>query len=42
MLIALTGGDDAVRLAGLSDQKLIDAALMSLEPFADPEPAGGG
>jgi monoamine oxidase len=48
ILVAVTGGEAAVRLAEYGDQELLDAALASLEPFLDesfvspsPSPASG-
>ncbi|MBF0671262.1 MAG: FAD-dependent oxidoreductase [Salinibacterium sp.] len=36
ILVGLTGGEAAARLAEYSDQEFLDAALASLEPFLDP------
>src|SRR5690606_7670819 len=46
ILVGLTGGEAAARLAEYSDQEFLDAALASLEPFLDPslvspEPSDG-
>jgi hypothetical protein len=43
VLVALFGGEDAERLAKLSDNDLVAVALRSLEPFvADETDQGGG
>ncbi|MCW4384251.1 FAD-dependent oxidoreductase [Salinibacterium sp. SYSU T00001] len=36
ILVGLTGGEAAQRLAEYGDQEVLDAALASLEPFLDP------
>lgn len=36
ILVGLTGGEAAERLAEYSDQEFLDSALASLEPFLDP------
>ncbi|MCU1637109.1 MAG: oxidoreductase [Cryobacterium sp.] len=42
VLVGLVGGDAAHRLAKLSDGDALDAALRSLAPFLDPDPAAEG